>query len=309
MNLVVTGGAGFIGSHIVEYLVNRGDSVTVIDNFHTGKKENLDAVIDKINLVQVDIRDFNSLKNILKNIDGVFHEAALASVQESFSKLDEYKDVNVNGTENIFKLAKEFGFKVVYASSSSVYGNPLSIPIGEDDPKNPINPYAQTKLDDEVLAEKYSKYGVSIIGLRYFNVFGERQSENYAGVIKLFLERIQNHKPPIINGDGLQIRDFVYVGDVVRANVMALESNIKNAFINIGTENTISILDLANQIIKSSGLALKPIHRNALEGDVHKSQADIALAKKLLNWEPKIKLKDWLNETVYNLIKKNKINE
>jgi len=307
MNIAVTGGAGFIGSHIVEYLVNRGDSVTVIDNLYTGKKENLEAVINKINLFQIDIRDFDSLKNILKNVEGVFHEAALASVQESFSKPDEYNDVNVNGTENIFKLAKEFGFKVVYASSSSVYGNPTKIPIQEDDPKKPVNPYAQTKLDDEILAEKYSKHGVDIIGLRYFNVFGERQSENYAGVIKLFLERIQNHKPPVINGDGSQIRDFVYVGDVVRANIMALESNVKNAFINIGTGKTISILELANQIVKSSGLALKPIHRNSLEGDVCKSQADIALAKKLLNWEPKIKLKEWLNETVSNL--KNKINE
>ena len=303
MNIAVTGGAGFIGSHIVEYLVSRGDIVTVIDNLHTGKKENLDDVMDKINFIQTDIRDFNSLKKILKDVDGVFHEAALASVQDSFSKPDEYHDVNVNGTENILKLAKEFGFKVVYASSSSVYGNPVEIPIKEDAQKKPINPYAQTKLDDEILAEKYSKQGVSVIGLRYFNVFGERQSANYAGVIKLFLERIQNHSPPVINGDGSQIRDFVYVKDVVQANILAMEGSVKNAFINIGTGKTISILELSNQIIKSSNLKLNPIHKDALEGDVHDSKADVKLAKKLLNWEYKIELKDWLDETVPNLLK------
>ncbi|QLH05754.1 NAD-dependent epimerase/dehydratase family protein [Nitrosopumilus ureiphilus] len=303
MNIAVTGGAGFIGSHIIEYLVNRGDSVTVIDNLYTGKIENLAAVIDQINFIQTDIRNIDSLRKILKNIDGVFHEAALASVQESFSKPNEYHDVNVNGTENILKLAKEFGFKVVYASSSSVYGNPINIPIKEDAQKIPINPYAQTKLDDEILAEKFSKLGVNVIGLRYFNVFGERQSENYAGVIKLFLERIQNKEPPIIYGDGSQIRDFIYVKDVVRANIMALESNVKHAFINIGTGKTISILELANQIIKASNLTLKPIHKKALEGDVHKSQADVTLAKKLLNWEYKVELKDWLSETVSDLIR------
>ncbi len=307
MNIVVTGGAGFIGSHIVEYLIKRGDSITVIDNLYGGSKENLSAIIDKINFVQMDIQDFDSLKKIFKNVEGVYHEAALASVQESFFKLDEYHDVNVHGTENIFKLAKEFGFKVVFASSSSVYGNSTEIPIKEDSPKRPINPYAQTKLDDEFLAEKYAKLGVNVIGLRYFNVYGERQSENYAGVIKKFLENIQNHKPLIINGDGLQVRDFVYVGDVVRANVLALESNVKSAFINIGTGVTISVLELANQIINSSGLSLKPIHSNALKGDVRASQADISLAKKLLNWEPKIKLKDWLNETVSKIKNKTDI--
>jgi UDP-glucose 4-epimerase len=306
MNIAVTGGAGFIGSHIVEKLVGRGDNVIVIDNLQTGKKENLKTVWDKINFLEMDIRNFDLLKTELKNIDGVFHEAALASVQDSFVKPKEYHDVNVKGTENIFKLAKEFGFKVVYASSSSVYGNPIKIPINEESGKNPINPYAQTKVDDEIIAEKYAKEGVRIIGLRYFNVFGERQSKNYAGVIKLFLERIENYNPPIINGDGSQIRDFVYVKDVVQANIMALESNVKNAFINIGTGKTVSIVELANQIIKSSNLKLNPIHQGALKGDVMESKADVSLAKKLLNWEYKIELKDWLEYTVSNLLKNKK---
>jgi UDP-glucose 4-epimerase len=306
MNIAVTGGAGFIGSHIVEKLVDRGDNVIVIDNLQTGKKENLKTVWDKINFLEMDIRNFDLLKTELKNIDGIFHEAALASVQDSFVKPKEYQDVNVNGTENIFKLAKEFGFKVVYASSSSVYGNPIKIPINEESGKNPINPYAQTKLDDEIIAKKYAKEGVRIVGLRYFNVFGERQSNNYAGVIKLFLERIENHNPPIINGDGSQIRDFVYVKDVVQANIMALESTIENVFINIGTGKTVSILELANQIIKSSNLKLNPIHQGALKGDVMESKADVSLAKELLNWEYKIELKDWLEYTVSNLLKNKK---
>lgn len=307
MNIAVTGGAGFIGSHIVEFLIKKGFSVTVIDNLHSGNKENLNLVKDKIDFIQSDIRDLGSLKKAFKNIDGVFHEAALASVQESFSNPDEYHDVNVNGTENIFKLAKEFKFKIVFASSSSVYGNPAEIPIKEDSPKRPINPYAQNKLDEEIMAEKYTKLGVDIIGLRYFNVFGERQSENYAGVIKKFLKNIQEGKPLIINGDGLQVRDFVHVDDVVRANLTALESDVKNAFINIGTGITTSVVELANQIINSSDLSLKPVHSNALEGDVRASQADISLAKKLLNWEPKIKLKDWLNEIVSKIKNKTDI--
>jgi UDP-glucose 4-epimerase len=306
MNIAVTGGAGFIGSHIVEKLVGRGDKVIVIDNLSTGKKENLKAVWNKIDFLEMDIRNFDLLKTKLKNIDGIFHEAALASVQDSFVNPEEYHDVNVNGTENIFKLAKEFGFKVVYASSSSVYGNPIKIPIKEESEKNPINPYAQTKLNDEILAKKYGKEGVKIIGLRYFNVFGERQSKNYAGVIKLFLERIENHNPPIINGNGSQIRDFVYVKDVVQANIMALESNVENAFINIGTGKTVSILELANQIVKSSKLKLNPIHQDELKGDVMESKADISLAKKLLNWEYRIDLNDWLENTVSDLLKNKK---
>ena len=133
---------------------------------------------------------------------------------------DEYFDVNVNGTENIFKLAKEYGFKVVYASSSSVYGNPKNIPIKETDEKNPINPYAKTKLKDEELAIKYAKMGVNVIGLRYFNVFGMRQSKEYAGVIKLFLERIRDGLPPKINGDGTQFRDFVHIDDIVNLSLI-----------------------------------------------------------------------------------------
>ena len=300
MKILVTGGAGFIGSHIVEYLVQRGDDVTVLDNLNTGQRNNLARINQKINFVNGDIRDYKLLEELINDTSGVFHEAALASVQQSFNMKDEYFDVNVTGTENILKLAKEYGFKVVYASSSSVYGNPKKIPIQESDDRKPINPYAQTKLEAEYLAKKYSEIGVNVIGLRYFNVFGHRQSKEYAGVIKLFLEKMQQKIPPKINGDGLQTRDFVHIDDVVRANILAMDSNIKHEFFNVGIGNSISILDLANIIINASGLSLEPIHGPELSGDVRATQADITLIKKLLNWEPKMRLDDWLTKIISN---------
>ena len=301
MKYAVTGGAGFIGSHLIKNLVERGNEVIVIDNLNTGKKQNIEKISKKIDFFEVDIRDFSAIEDILKNIDGIFHEAALASVQDSFRIPDEFFDVNVNGTENIFKIAKKLGIKVVYASSSSVYGNPISIPIKENDDKNPFNPYAKTKLEDDKLAEKYAKNGLKVIGLRYFNVFGPRQSKEYAGVIKLFLERIQQSLPPLINGDGLQVRDFVYVDDVVNANILSMESNIDSGFFNIGTNSVISVLDLANIIIKFSGLKLKPTHRPAVPGDVKATQADITKAKMMLKWKPTTSLKDWLKSAVLDV--------
>ncbi len=301
MKILVTGGAGFIGSHIVEYLVQRGDSVTVVDNLNTGKIENLKSVFKKINFAQIDIRDFKVLKNLMENIDGIFHQAAMASVQDSFRIPEKFHDVNVNGTENIFKIAKEFGIKVVYASSSSVYGDTSILPTTESDEKRPINPYAKTKLEKDKLAEQYAKNGLKVIGLRYFNVFGPRQSKEYAGVIKLFLERIQQGLPPLVNGDGLQIRDFVYVDDVVNANILSMESDIDFEFFNIGTGTTISILDLANIIIKFSGLKIKPIHRPALPGDVRATQADITKVKTMLKWRPTTSIQDWLKSVVLDI--------
>ncbi|MDE1830056.1 MAG: NAD-dependent epimerase/dehydratase family protein, partial [Thaumarchaeota archaeon] len=218
----------------------------------------------------------------------------LTVVQESYDKPEEYRKVNVIGTENIFRLAKEFGFKVVYASSSSVYGNPLVIPIKEEAPRKPLNPYGETKLQDEILAEKYGKEGVKIIGLRYFNIYGEGQSISYAGVITKFLENIRNRKPPIINGDGLQIRDFVYVHDVARANLLAMEKKIDFSFINIGSGKPTSIVDLAHMMIKESGLGMQPVHGKPLQGDVNQSLADVSLAKRLLRWDYTVELKDWL---------------
>ena len=298
MKYVVTGGAGFIGSHITEKLVERGDTVTVIDNLKTGKEKNLELVKEKIEFVKGSILDHKLLEEITKDVNGVFHQAALASVPDSFKKPTEYYDVNVNGTENIFKLSKKYGFKVVYASSSSVYGNPIRVPIKESDDKNPINPYAETKLKDEELAIQYSKMGVNIIALRYFNVFGKGQSKEYAGVLKLFLECIRDKLPPKINGDGTQFRDFVHVGDVVDANIMSMNSNITHEFFNVGTNTTITILDLAKTIIECSGLNIEPIFGPALDGDVHQTKANIDLIKKKIGWEPSVMLVDWIKDII-----------
>ena len=298
MKYIVTGGAGFIGSSIVKKLVARGDDVTVIDNLNTGKEENLKSVIDKITFLKDSILNRELLEKQSQNIDGIFHQAALASVQDSFSKPDEYHDVNVNGTENILKLAKKNDFRVVYASSSSVYGNPERIPIKESDKKNPINPYAETKLKQDQLAIKYSEMGVKVIGLRYFNVFGKGQSKEYAGVLKLFLERIRDKLPPKINGDGTQFRDFVYVEDVADANIMSMDSDINHGFYNVGTNTSITILDLAKTIIKSSGLDIQPIFGPALKGDVQRTIANIDLIKEEIGWEPTILLEKWIEEII-----------
>ena len=296
MHFAVTGGAGFVGSNLVKLLVKEGHKITLIDNLHKGKKENLASVINKIKFQKIDIQDYESMRKILKNVDGEFHQAALTIVQDSFSRPEEYFDVNVHGTENIFKLANENKFKVVYASSSSVYGHKLETPITEDAERNPINPYGKTKLEDEYLVEKYSKLNTEIIGLRYFNIFGKGQTIEYAGVITKFLDRINEGKSPIIFGNGSQIRDFIHVSDVARSNLMAMNSKSSNLIVNIGTGNAISILELANMIINASGLKIEPIFAEALEGDIKKSLADISQAKKYFNWEPKIELQDWLKE-------------
>ena len=295
MRFAVTGGAGFIGSYITKILLEKNHDVLVLDNMHTGKKENLHDS-NKLEFCQVDVRDYSLLENHLQNIDGIFHEAGLTLVPESFEKPEEYYDVNVNGTENIFKISKKIDVKVVYASSSSVYGKTEKIPIKEDDPKNPINPYGKTKVEKDNLAEKYSKEGCSIIGLRYFNVFGKGQTGTYAGVITKFLECLKNKTAPIIYGDGKQVRDFVSVEDVASANLQAMLSNTKNGFFNIGTGIPTTILELAELMIKISNYNIKPIFKDTRKGDVKLSQADISNTQKYLDWHSEIKLEAGLKK-------------
>jgi UDP-glucose 4-epimerase len=298
MRFVVTGGAGFVGSHLVKLLLDNDHDVIVIDNLHTGKRENLGSVMDKIEFQELDIRNHESMKNILKNIDGVFHQAALTVVQDSFSNSKEYHDVNVQGTENIFKLSIENKFKVVYASSSSIYGHKQKMPIEESVERKPINPYGQTKLECEHLFEKYSKLGGSIIGLRYFNIFGKGQTIEYAGVITKFIEILKEGKAPIIFGKGSQIRDFINVNDVAKANLMAMNCDESNLLVNIGSGKAISILELANMMIKIAGIELDPTFTKSLQGDIEKSHADISLAKRSFGWKPEITLQEWLNGTL-----------
>ena len=296
VKLAVTGGAGFIGSHLVKQLINEGHDVTVIDSLYRGSLENFSSIIKKIDFQKIDIRDFENLRTILKNVDAVFHEAALTDVQESFTKQKEYNDVNITGTENVFKIEKEFGLKVVYASSSSVYRNPKKIPIQENSDRKPINPYGNTKLEDEFLAERYSKEGVSIIGLRYFNVYGKGQTDSYAGVITRFINKLRERKPPVIFGDGAQVRDFIFVEDVALANIAAMKSNVKNGFFNVGTGITTSIRQLAHILIDLSGLRLEPKYEIPLDGDVRTSQADTSLARIMLNWKYRTELKEGLQK-------------
>jgi len=296
VKFVITGGAGFIGSHIAKYLVDKNHNVTIVDNLSRGRLENLSKIKEQIEFKKIDILDFNSLKQVISNSDGVFHQAALTSVPESFTQKEKYHNVNVKGTENIFKLAKEFEKKVVYASSSSIYGNTTSIPIQENFVKNPINPYGVTKLDDEKLAEKYHNLGVSIIGLRYFNVYGIGQTNNYAGVITKFIDQINLNKFPIIFGDGTHTRDFISVEDVAKANLLSMESNTDFSFLNIGTGISTSIKTLAEVMIDLSGKSLKISYDDLPLGDVKESLADVSLAKKLINWNYEISLKNGLKK-------------
>ncbi len=291
---LITGGCGFVGSHMAEKLVENGDSVTIIDDFTTGKKENISKILNKVELIHGDIRDVDVIKKIIKNKDGVFHFAAKASVPESFQKPEEYHDVNVKGTQNIFQNAFEQGIKVVYASSSSVYGNQSIMPIKENFPYNPINPYAKTKVDCEKLALEYAQKKLEVIGMRFFNIFGERQSINYAGVITLFLDRIKKNLPPKINGNGTQIRDFIFVKDIVDANYKAMQSDVSHEFFNVGTGNETSILQLAKMVIEISKLDSSPEFGESLPGDIEKSIADVVLIKEKIGWESKVSLKEWL---------------
>jgi len=298
MKFAVTGGAGFVGSNIVKLLVKENHDVLVIDNMHTGKKENLQEIFDKIEFCELDIRNILELENKIKDVDGIFHEAALTIVQESFLMEEEYYDVNVKGTENIFKIAEKYGIKVVFASSSSVYGNTEKIPIIENNERNPINPYGKTKLEDEFLAEKYSKKGVSIIGLRYFNIFGKGQTGSYAGVITKFVNQLKEKKSPIIFGDGSQIRDFIFVEDIAQSNLSAMLSKINFGFFNIGTGKTTTILQLAKFLIKLYNLEISPEFSDPLDGDVQKSQANIKKTQQLLNWTYEIEIEEGLEKMI-----------
>jgi len=305
MRLLVTGGAGFIGSNIAILLVKKGHKVTIIDNLITGKKERLNKIIDKIEFYEIDIRNKKDLEKIIFDFDGIIHQAALTSVTDSFKESQKYHDVNVMGTKNIFEIAQKEKIRTVYASSASVYGDVKKIPIKENKKREPINPYGKTKLDCEILAEQYNNMNSSIIGLRYFNVYGIGQTSSYAGVITKFLEKIKIKKSLIINGNGNQIRDFIDVQDIAKANLVAIESKIDKGFFNIGTGVKTSINELANSMINNLNYKSNIIHGPQLNGDIENSLADMALANKSLKWNHEINLNEGLKKLIQNYLSKN----
>ena len=298
MRFAVTGGAGFVGSSIVGLLLDRGHDVTVVDNLCAGSADNVPRGGGDGRLVfhRVDVRDRDGLRRSLDGADGVFHQAALTDVGESFGREREYRDVNVGGTQAVFGVAGEMGLKVVYASSSSVYGDAGPGPIGEEHARAPASPYGRTKLDCEMAAERHCLAGSRIVGLRYFNVYGAGRTgpPGRRGVVARFLECLRRSEPPAIFGDGRQVRDFVHVEDVALANLAAMDSDAGSGFYNVGTGVATSVLGLAGEMIRLSGSCLEPVFVEPPAGDVRESLADTGLAGTLLGWRHRIGLAEGL---------------
>lgn len=300
---LVTGGAGFIGSNIVEELVENGEKVIVLDNLCEGKIENLSSVKKKITFIKGDIRNEKDLDKALRGVDFVLHQAALRSVPKSMEKPLEYNDVNVNGTLRLLVKSKEHRVRrVVYASSSSVYGERERFPENEEDNTNPISPYAATKLMGEYYCRLFSySFGLETVCLRYFNVFGRRQSldNQYAVVIPKFITCILDDENPPVHGDGSQERDFSFIDNVIEANIKAATtSGISGEIFNVacGEPHTVlSIVDAVNRIL---GKNINPIFEPRRAGDVRKTLADITKLKTKLGIKNFIQFEEGLKKTV-----------
>tara|TARA_Y100000768_G_scaffold295158_1_gene229010 strand:- start:6165 stop:7064 length:900 start_codon:yes stop_codon:yes gene_type:complete len=299
MKYVVTGGAGFIGSNLVDKLVSQNHEVHVIDNFISGKKENCNrkAQYHKIDISDID--NFSKIKKILFDVDTVFHLAALARVQPSILNPIKYELNNSIGIVNMLKSSEEMNVRrFVYSSSSSVYGPTKKLPSLESDLPNPISPYANQKYYGELCCKMFHQlYGIETVSLRYFNVFGERQNIGgaYATVIGIFIDQFKNGKSLTINGDGNQKRDFTYVGDVVTANILSSTSKKvgKGDILNIGSGKNVTINAIAN-LIGSKSINVDPVN------EPHANLANISKAKDLLGWEPSVKVEDWLKDLKIN---------
>jgi len=311
---LITGGCGFIGSNIVEYLLeNNASFVRIIDNLSTGNKRNIEYLLDKYNnleFIYEDITNIEVCRKAVSGIDIICHQAALGSVQRSILDPLSSHLSNVNGFLNILISAKEAGIKrVVYASSSSVYGDHPVLPKIEENTGNLLSPYAATKKIDEIYGSVFTKcYGMECIGLRYFNVFGRRQDPNgaYAAVIPKFINLMKNGKSPIINGDGNYSRDFTYIDNVIQANVLAMTTTNIESFgeaFNIGVEGQTTIYELFQIIKDELKLNMEPNFCVNRPGDIPHSKADISKAKKILNYNPQILFKEGIIRTIlyYNI--------
>mgnify|MGYP001379523824 FL=1 len=293
MKFVVTGGAGFIGSNLVDYLVEEGYEVEVIDNFSSGKKENCNSNVLYHRIDLSDEKNFTNIKNIIKNVDGVFHLAAFPRVQESIDNPIKFEKNNTLSTVNILKACSDVGVKrLVYSASSSAYGNTVSLPSKETDPVDPISPYAMQKYYGEVCCRMFSQvYNVETVSLRYFNVYGERQSLDgaYALVMCVFAKQRLDNLPLTIRGDGNQKRDFAHVRDIARANLLAMTSTKvgQGDVINIGNNDNRSVNQIA-QMMGGKTVNIDPVV------EPRETLADNTKAKNLLGWEPQIIIEDWV---------------
>jgi len=303
--VVVTGGAGFIGSNITRKLLELGAKVTVIDNLSTGRISNLKDILPKIRFVKKSVTDLNVLKTEFKNAYCIFHQAAIPSVQRSVEAPIETNNSNINGTLCVLMAAKDVGARrVVYAASSSSYGNQPKLPKVESMMMDPMSPYAIQKLTGEYYCKVfYEIFGVETIALKYFNVFGPHQDPNsmYSAVIPLFAKCVLKNKQPIIFGDGLQSRDFSHVDNIIEANLLAATTRNKNAFgktVNIACGERINLIQMLKLINKLEGKNIKPKFEEDRKGDVKHSLADISLAKKLIGYKPVVNFEQGIRKTI-----------
>lgn len=301
---LVTGGAGFIGSNMVHHLVAKGERVRVLDNFSTGRRENLAAIADRVDVVDGDLCDRATVTGAVKGVRYILHFGALPSVIRSVEDPWSANEVNIDGTLNLLLAARDAGVeRLVFSSSSSVYGDTPVLPKREDMTPMPLSPYALQKLTGEHYCRIFhGLYGFKAFALRYFNVFGPRQNpkSHYAAVIPLFVKALLEDRAPVIHGDGGQTRDFTFVEDIIRANLACCTApdDAAGRAYNVAWGNRISILELALTIARLLGKNIKPKHDPARAGDVRDSQADSALAKKHLGWEPQVSFDEGLNRTI-----------
>lgn len=300
---LVTGGAGFIGSHVVERLVTLGHQVRVLDDLSEGRRENLAAVWNRIEFVEGDLRDPEIVRRAVRDMDYVLHQAALRSVPRSVEDPMTTTAVNVLGTVNLLQAAREAGVRrVVFASSSSVYGETSELPLRESQPPRPISPYAVSKLAGEQYCAVFTKlYGLETVSLRYFNVFGPRQDprSEYAAVIPRFILAALRGEPLEIHGDGLQSRDFTYVENVVEANLRAAtQSGIAGEVFNIGCGQRYSVLEVKGHLERILGRSLPARHTSPRKGDVRHTQADMSKAEAMLGYRPLVSFEEGLRRTV-----------
>ena len=296
---LITGGAGFIGSHIARALINKGHTVLVFDNFSSGSMVNLAPVADKINIIKGDICNFNALLGAFEGVDYVFHQAALVSVPQSVQEPLQTWQINVQGTANVLEAARQKGVKrVMFACSSAIYGNGPDLPYKETAPKDCQSPYALSKLMGLELCQMYTRvYGLETVPLIYFNVFGNGQNPHspYAAVIAKFMQLAAEGKPLGIDWDGCQSRDFVHVRDVVQANLLAALKGVPGEAYNVARGETCSLLELADLLDNISGQKLPRVFRPKREGDVKLSSADITKIR-ALGYAPAVSLSEGLTE-------------